>query len=196
MFFELLGHCVAHPSAIRNVAIIRAFRLLRESGELAQEPDFETRQYELIAEHFNVDQETVKGVVDCLMQRRPLKYVRLFRDRRLLRLLGELRREGAKIAVYSDYPADRKIEALAPFKVDYCFCATDKRIMCLKPDSTGLKEIVETLGEPIENFLFIGDRYEKDGKCAENIGMDYLILGKCPLSRKIQLSNATALPMQ
>jgi FMN phosphatase YigB (HAD superfamily) len=71
--------------------------------------------------------------------------------------------------------------------VDYCFCAADAAIQCLKPDAQGLKNILRITGEAVENGLFIGDRYEKDGKCAEGIGMDYIILDNNPLLRNVNV---------
>ena len=46
----------------------------------------------------------------------------------------------------------------------------------MKPDKSGLERILAITGfDPCE-ALFIGDRYEKDGKCAESTGIDYIIL--------------------
>jgi len=71
--------------------------------------------------------------------------------------------------------------------VDYFFSADDAAIQCLKPDVQGLKNILRITGEAAESSLFIGDRYEKDGKCADNAGMDYIILDANPLLRNFFL---------
>jgi FMN phosphatase YigB (HAD superfamily) len=121
------------------------------------------------------------------MQEKPLRYISLFRDRKLICLIRRLREGGAKIAVYSDYPVKRKIAVLRDLTVDYCFCADDNVIQCLKPEAQGLKNMVRIIGEPVEYAVFIGDRYEKDGKCAEGVGMDYIILDKNPILRNSNL---------
>jgi FMN phosphatase YigB (HAD superfamily) len=121
------------------------------------------------------------------MQEKPLRYISLFRDKKLICLIRQLRERGAKIVVYSDYPAKQKIEALRDLAVDYYFCADDKIIQCLKPETRGLANIVRAIGELVEYAVFIGDRCEKDGKCAEGIGMDYIILDKNPILRNSNL---------
>jgi predicted HAD superfamily phosphohydrolase YqeG len=122
-------------------------------------------------------------IIDFWMQEKPLPYIRLFRDKKLLQFMQILKHKGIKIVVYSDYPLDKKIEALSPFQADYCFCASDEPIRRLKPDSRGINHIITVLDMPVEQMVFIGDRYSKDGKCAEAVGMDYIILDKNPLLR-------------
>jgi len=126
-------------------------------------------------------------VVIYWMREKPLRYIALFRDRRLLCLVRQLREHGAKIAVYSDYPVREKIAVLSGLTADYSFCSSDAAIQCLKPDPKGLKNILRITGITAEISLFIGDRYEKDGKCAENAGMDYIILDNNPILRNINL---------
>jgi FMN phosphatase YigB (HAD superfamily) len=122
-------------------------------------------------------------MIDFWMQEKPLPYIRLFQDKKLLAFIQTLKHKGTKIVVYSDYPLDKKIKALDPFQADYCFCASDEPIQCLKPDTQGIKYIIAILNIPVDQMVFIGDRYTKDGKCAEAVGMDYIILDKIPLLR-------------
>lgn len=165
MCIELAFHYVTHIRRIWELFLLWRFRKTQENGFLAEAPP----------------------VVWYWMLERPLRYIALFRDRKLLCLIRQLRKQGAKIAIYSDYPVQKKIAALSGLTVDYCFCAADAAIKCLKPDAQGLKNIIRLTGETVENSLFIGDRYEKDGKCAVNIGMDYIILDTNPLLRNIKL---------
>ncbi|MDR1030640.1 MAG: HAD-IA family hydrolase [Treponema sp.] len=123
--------------------------------------------------------------IDYWMQEKPLKYIPLFQDKKLSMLVDQLRHKGVRIVVYSDYPVAGKLNVLRMPPVDFTFCGFDEEIQCLKPDTKGLTYIMATLNEPAENILFIGDRYEKDGKCAEGVGMDYIILDKYPLLRNI-----------
>jgi FMN phosphatase YigB (HAD superfamily) len=121
------------------------------------------------------------------MQDRPLKYIRLFRDKKLLALAESLQKKGAKIIVYSDHPAVKKLSVLRPFKADYVFSHGDPGIPRLKPDTAGLRHIINVAGEAVENMAFIGDRYNRDGLCAEAAGMDYVILGRSFVMRSAQL---------
>jgi FMN phosphatase YigB (HAD superfamily) len=161
MAAELLVHYLLRLPKIGELFMLRRMRKAREAGILVE----------------------TNPVFAYWTQEKPLRYIYRFRDKRLLRLIGALRERGAKIAVYSDYPAERKIKGLRGFTADHCFCADDALIRCLKPETGGLKNILGIMGEPVENVVFIGDRYEKDGKCAEGVGMDYLILDSNPLVR-------------
>ena len=165
MFFELMLYYIFHFSRINELFMLYKFRKSYDKGFIEQE----------------------NYVIKYWMQEKPLKYISLFRDKKLLRLMGDLQKGGAKIAIYSDYPVKQKIKSFPDFSVKYFFCASDEIIQCLKPDPKGLKNILYKFGEKAENCLFIGDRYEKDGKCAEDAGTDYIILDKIPFMRNISL---------
>jgi FMN phosphatase YigB (HAD superfamily) len=161
MAFELLTYYAIHLKKIKDLFTLAAFRKSYDKGFLVER----------------------NAVIDYWMQESPLKYIRIFRDKKLLELVRRLQNKGAVIAVYSDYPVAQKIEALRPFTADFTFCASDPAIQCLKPDTKGLKHIMETLNKPVEDIVFIGDRHEKDGRCAEGVGMDYIILDKNQMQR-------------
>jgi HAD superfamily hydrolase (TIGR01549 family) len=163
MAVELLLHYTIHINQYKDLISLIMFRKSQEAGIIS----------------------AGNRAIDYWMQERPLKFIRLFRDKKLLALIRALHHQGMKIVVYSDYPAAKKIEALQPFSVDFTFHAGDASIQCLKPNTKGLKHIIEVIKEPVENILFIGDRYEKDGKCAERLGMDYIILYGDALRRNL-----------
>jgi len=165
MCVELAFYYTVHIRRVAELFTIMRFRKMYEKGIFEKETP----------------------VILYWMQEKPLRYIVLFRDRKLLCLVRQLREQGAKIAVYSDYPLWKKIAALSGLTADYSFCAADTAIQCLKPDAKGLKNILRITGEAVENSLFIGDRYEKDGKCAEGVGMDYIILDHNPLLRNVNL---------
>jgi HAD superfamily hydrolase (TIGR01549 family) len=164
MGIELMFFYIIHICRVRELFMLRRFRKSYESGVLQAEPP----------------------IIQYWMQEKPSRYIALFKDRKLLRLIRRLRENGAKIAVYSDYPVRQKIKALPELEIDFCFCSADAVIQCLKPDPKGLKNILNLAGETAENSLFIGDRYEKDGKCAENSGIDFIILDGNPLLRNFK----------
>ncbi|GHT82391.1 hypothetical protein FACS1894137_01190 [Spirochaetia bacterium] len=165
MVFELLVYYTIHFKNIKDLFVLAGFRKSYNKGRLPE----------------------ANPLVDYWMQERPLKYIHIFRDNKLLDLIQYLKNEGTLIALYSDYPLAKKISVLHPFATDFSFCASDSDINCLKPDVKGLKRILEVLNKPVEDAVFIGDRYDKDGKCAEGMGMDYIILDKNPILRNSRL---------
>ncbi len=102
MAFALFGHCVFHPSKMKELLIIIAFRKLRESDLLVNSVDFETQQYELLSQQFGLSREYIQSVISLWMEEKPLKYIRLCRDRKLLKFLMQLKNNGAKLVLYSD----------------------------------------------------------------------------------------------
>jgi FMN phosphatase YigB (HAD superfamily) len=165
MCIELMLYYVVRLQRIAELFMLYRFRKSYERGVLEQG----------------------NSVIEYWMHERPLRYISQFRDKKLIFLIQRLRKHGTKIAVYSDYPVQRKLTALPDLTIDHTFCAADSAIQCLKPDPAGLKNILRITNETAENSLFIGDRYKKDGKCAENAGVDYIILDNNSLFRNINL---------
>jgi HAD superfamily hydrolase (TIGR01549 family) len=150
MAASLAAYYVRRLNLLHEVSEIRRFRRAIENGVL----------------------KAADGAVKYWMEEAPLKYIRLFRNKKLLSFIKAQKRRGAVIVVYSDHPAAEKCKALN-LVPDYIFCALDKEINCLKPDSRGLGYIVSLLGLSVKDILYIGDRYKKDGLCAASVGIDY-----------------------
>jgi phosphoglycolate phosphatase/putative hydrolase of the HAD superfamily len=87
-----------------------------------------------------------------------------------------------KIAIYSDYKAEDKLKAMG-LKADLVVSSTDSDIDRLKPDPAGLFHIVRQMNVLPQDCLFIGDRPELDGVCAEQAGMPCLIVEKKPFDQ-------------
>jgi HAD superfamily hydrolase (TIGR01549 family) len=150
MAFSLTFHYIRHIDRLHEIFEIRRFRNNIENGRL----------------------RAAGGAVKYWMEEAPLKYIKLFRNKKLLYFIEAQKLRGAVIVVYSDHPAKEKCAALN-LSADYIFCALDKEINCLKPDAGGLRYIVSLLRLDTEEILYIGDRYKKDGLCAAALGIDY-----------------------
>jgi putative hydrolase of the HAD superfamily len=92
--------------------------------------------------------ELVRSTVDRWMFSYPNRFLPRLVFPGLTTFLGELRQRGIRIAIYSDYKADDKLKSM------------------------------EQLGVKGEECLFIGDRPELDGICAERAGMPYRIISR------------------
>jgi len=165
MFLEML----LHFWCVREFFVVQQYRKLYELGLTDQE-------------RFALLSSDAPQIVNDWMLVRPMKYVRRFRDKELLSLIRTLRGQGVKIIVYSDYPLDAKLNAveLAP---DYAYYSGDKIISCQKPNPKGLLSIIAEINEKPENIAFIGDKFEKDGLCADAAGINYAILPKSAKAR-------------
>jgi len=175
MALSILVFCVIHPSRWKEVFLIRDYRKLYAKGI-----DHLERCTEM-AQQYSIQENLVEQIVEEWMIQRPLPFVRTFRDKRLLSLLSDCQKAGNKIIIYSDYPVTEKLKAL-DFKPDAAYAADD--VGCLKPMSNGLLHILEEQNFIVSECLFIGDKKEKDGKCAENVGMENVILPQSYLLRR------------
>lgn len=178
---RLLLHVLCQPHRLIDLKIIKAFRTFREEAAVTPS-DLATYQYQVISEQLSVEFNDVKSVIEKWMYRMPLPYLRFCGDEKLLAIIRKIKSCGVTAIAYSDYPAVDKLAALG-LDVDFVFSATDPAINCLKPNPRGLTAILSQLSLAPEDCLFIGDRDEKDGLCARQVGMDFLILPKSRSTR-------------
>ncbi len=175
MLLNLLRYYISHPWCLRELKILRDFRLERERQAFKVEVDIENAQYNWGAQVSGVSPERVKSVIQEWIFKVPLRYMSNCRYPGILDFFNNLSHQGIATAIFSDYPADDKVAALE-LSPDCIVCTTDRNVDALKPNPKGLFVVAETLGVSIKHCLFIGDRDDRDGECARRAGMPYLIL--------------------
>lgn len=163
----MLREMLLHFWRLQEFLIVYRYRKLYERGLKEKE------RLEQLPEHAPV-------VILEWMIRRPLPYVFRHRDTTLIALLQRAEAAGTKVIVYSDYSVTEKLKAMQ-YHPSVAFCAEDTG--CLKPDASGLISILLTLDIMPEQCLVIGDRWEKDGIMAAQMGADCLILQPQPKER-------------
>lgn len=97
----------------------------------------------------------------------------------VMEIVEEAKKQGLKLAIYSDYGCVvEKLEALGidPLQFDLLIAAPE--LGALKPSEPCARRVMEMLGAKPETTLFIGDRDDKDGQSARNVGAKYLIIEK------------------
>jgi putative hydrolase of the HAD superfamily len=183
MAIDLIKHYIFHPLHIKELLIIKKYRLVRENWEsivleAVKVPfSIEEMQYTYVAEQMNTSPEHVRELILYWLHKHPLKLITKYKDSKLIDYMKYLRESGTIIVVYSDYPAAEKLDALG-ISPDYVFCSSDMEINCMKPDPKAMYVILEKLHEVPGNVVMIGDRYSKDGLAAKNAGMDFIILAR------------------
>lgn len=177
---------LCRPHRLKEVLALLQYRKLREREP--SNPDVWS-QYERSGRRYGLNGAQMRCLAAHWMYRVPCRILKKFRDERLRGLAAALQEKGTVTAVYSDYPAARKLKALEMY-FPYCFSSFDKEIRCQKPSPKGLLHIIKQLGTTPADTLMIGDRAEKDGGAALAAGTDYIILSGCPLKRKKQLLHA------
>jgi FMN phosphatase YigB (HAD superfamily) len=182
MLYDLLGYYTLRPWRLQEMLLLRRFRAEREKRPGHQGPNLESAQYAWCADNSRFSVAQVRSVVDRWMFRHPNQYLGSCAYPGAQSFFDALRQQGIKIGIYSDYPAHDKLVALG-LQADIVVSSTDPEIDQLKPNPKGLLHIVAALGLAPTECLFVGDRPELDGLCAERAGMPYLIVPRQPFDQ-------------
>lgn len=182
MLYALLGHYAVRPWRAQELLILSRFRKEREKRAGAVGPDLENAQYEWCAGKGGYPIPKIKRTVEQWMFQKPNRYLAQCLYPGTRALFASLRQHGIKIGIYSDYAAHDKLAAMG-LQADIIVSSTDPFIDRMKPNPEGLLYIAGQLGVGPEQCLFIGDRPELDGVCAQRAGMPYLIVDKQPFAQ-------------
>ena len=171
MSVELSVYYLFHPFRLKDFRIIYRYRKNHEKNIC---------DFGILARQYQTNKKYVKDLIEEWMIKRPLKWIRIFADRKLLKILQD-----KNVIVYSDYPTEQKLQALGFVPMAQYFCdGTD--IMHYKPNSQGLEFISRKHNLLKDDILMIGDRMSHDGECAKRFGCKFLILNKTFIGRLFQ----------
>ena len=174
MLLELAAYYALRPWHLRELQLLSRFRTEREHRAGTSCAALEQAQYEWVA-RTPAQVARLRQVVDTWIFRRPNRHLASCAYPGVADFFAALRQRGIKIGIYSDYPAQQKLQALG-LRADVLVSSTDAEVNALKPQPQGLRRAAEALGVPVGACLFLGDRPELDGRCAELAGMPCLLL--------------------
>ena len=191
MLLALLGHYARRPWRWRELQMLSRFRAEREKRPGAVGPDLENAQYTW----GGYPAAQVRPVVQRWIFDYPNQYLAACAYPGVADFFAALRRQGIKIGVYSDYPAQAKLAALG-LTADVVVSSTDAAVDRLKPDPAGLLHAARQLGVAPADCLFIGDRPELDGECARRAQVPFLLVNQEPAALPFYqlLANQLAAP--
>ena len=175
MAIELATWCLIHPFRLREAKILATFRRLREDYFEREEASLLEAQYRWTADALNAPSAEVRRITDDWLQVRPLRHLAKCRPLGLAELFQRLHAKKIRIGVFSDYPAQEKLDSLG-LKADAVACALDPHINRLKPHPAGLLHLCEQLQTKPSACLHIGDRADRDAPCARRCGCHSLLL--------------------
>ena len=148
MLRTLLLYFLIHPWKIYDLKILSDFRFMRELHEGEEVHDLEKEQYCWSADKSGVSSSRVIRVVEKWIFQEPLNFLSDFIFDGVLEFVKTLEQYGIKIAFYSDYPADKKLQVLG-IRSYPSFSSTDSEINTLKPHPKGINMIM--------NFFDVAD---------------------------------------
>jgi FMN phosphatase YigB (HAD superfamily) len=169
----------------RKVKVILQYRrsqeILRESPP-AEFPEMQTgnqnRQLLMTAGHTGETVSYISRVIDEWFEKRPLPFLPLCGRRKLKESIAILHKKGITLGVFSDYPAEKKLEALGVSRfITTVVTSRDQEVYGFKPKTNGFKIAAARMGLKPSEILYIGDRSEVDGLGGSEAGMQVVILG-------------------
>ncbi len=109
------------------------------------------------------------------MREAPLRHLGSSTSAGLIELLEFCRGAGIRLAICSDYPALKKLEAMRIAQYfDAVTCAQDPEVDRFKPSPRILEVTLARFGVAAGAALYAGDRPEVDGECASAAGVPYI----------------------
>ena len=173
MALQLIAYYICRPFKIRELLMLRQYRKIREKLYNAENPNFHQLQIKEMSRRYNMNVEKVMKIIDYWLINRPLSVIRRWRRSKVLSAIKLYQARGIEIIVYSDYPVSDKLKALN-VQPNYSYWSNDELIRCMKPNPKGLRNIIKQFNLTPQEFLYIGDRDDRDGQCARQVGIDYL----------------------
>ena len=91
--------------------------------------------------------------------------------------LGQARKQGLRLGVFSDYPANDKLRAMGVLDLfDAVVTAQDPEVQRFKPHPRGIEVAMDRLGVSNREAIYIGDRADVDAEAADRAGVSCVIV--------------------
>lgn len=193
MGLKMLAACIS-PGGLREMILVLKFRKLRENWMESSviNTDLDQAQYAALSAQTGVPVSQIEAAVQKWIYDKPLEIIGRYRDNTLAEIIKKYHLQNIQVAIYSDYPALDKRDALKLPPIP-CFYGGQENISCMKPHPKGLQTIMTHYGITTPSkVLMVGDRQSKDGQAAIAAGTDYLILKKHKFQRKKQYHSLLA----
>lgn len=174
MAIELAINVLTQKNGWRDLRIILHYRNQREKISDARLRNLRNIEFRTTADKFKITEEQVAEIIYEWMHIKPLSYIKISRFKDIENFISSLKAKGIKIGIFSDYPVERKLVALG-LSADTMCCSSEHEVDCLKPAPIGLIKTMERMGVEREHCIMIGDRLERDGMCAKEAGVGFLL---------------------
>lgn len=186
MLIELCGHVLKNKNAIMDLKILYHFRKVRDELAKSESNNVLKQQFEKVAKELSIGTEHIADIVEKWIYKKPLKYMEISRFDMVDTFFDALRMRGLKIGIFSDYPVDEKLAALRLSADATCY-SLEPDLNKLKPQTLGLKTVINRLLLDISECVFIGDRDSRDGLCARRLGVPFVLCHGQNFYKKILL---------
>ncbi|MCL4849786.1 MAG: HAD family hydrolase [Bryobacteraceae bacterium] len=180
MMLRLLKACAGAPLKARPlVRALAAYRSAQEEMRSAAAPfeNLEEAQIELASRRSGVEAARMRALVQQWMEQSPLDLLARCVRPGMADLLRQARERRLGLGVVSDYPCERKLEAMNLRQYfDVIVCAQDREVQCFKPHPRGLEAATRKLGVTSKEVVYIGDRPGVDDDAAVRAGISSILI--------------------
>lgn len=172
-------HLAAPLQGLQTLRTLQSYRKAQEVLRRAV-PDYSdiaAAQLELASVELGLSAEKVASCVSRWMEQEPLSLLARCTRKEVVGMLAGAKNRGLKLAICSDYPAERKLAAMKVSAFfDVVVTAQDPDVQRFKPDPRGLEVALQRLAVEKTAALYIGDRVEVDAAAAARAGIPSFIL--------------------
>lgn len=172
---------IRHPVRVaKEIRILIQYRRVLEQIRYDPPPGIHASfQIERVSAVTGIPLQEVREAVDRWTREIPLLFMRLCARRELIQMIKHWHRIGIPMGVYSDYPAEKKLQELGIRKyMSTVLCSSDPEVAAYKPAPKGLQILAGKMGQVPEACVYLGDREEIDLRSAERAGMCGLLVNK------------------
>lgn len=179
IFLLFLMNITSPKELIKKIRVIYKYRkaqeILRSSDQGLK--DCSKRQIDLAAKITGESSADISKIITEWFINRPLPYLRFCRRKGVDSFVDLLHKKGFKLGVFSDYPAEEKLNAMGIKKYfSTIVSGSDTEVTGFKPNTNGFTISAGRMGLDPSEVLYIGDRAGVDGAGATEAGMPVVIL--------------------
>lgn len=175
MGVRLLANAVRRGD-VTTMRVLRHYRRLREQlgdeGATQFLPLLEAETGKLAG----VSTDQVRNAVNEWIHQRPLRHLAKAAYSGIHGFMDRIRLSGRKVGIFSDYPAEGKLQALGLI-ADYIVHAEQDDVSCLKPDCSGLLKLMRLAAVAPREAILIGDRPNRDCAAGRRAGVRTFVIG-------------------
>ena len=171
--FRMVREYVFRPR--RGIQSLRAIQAYRHAQEELRSCDYsQGSQLELAARRTGYTVPEIQKSIEQWMEREPLSLLRGCIYGGVSQFLQVLNHKKILCGVFSDYPAEKKLDALGIFSFfAQVSCAGDAG--WLKPNPRGILDILDKFGVPPDRAVLLGDR-QIDRTTSSRAGMQWNLI--------------------
>ena len=174
---KLLFRLFSFRFHLKDFVIIKTFREEREKKKGYSSGRLNDEQFEWCASRMNLPVNRVRKCIEDYMYHFPLPFLKRLKYKGIDEFFTLLRKKQIKIAIFSDYPVEEKLQVLG-LSSDAMYFSTQPFIGQLKPNPKALQFICSDMKTKPENTLYIGDREDTDGEGARKAGISFICVDR------------------